>query len=56
VICQQYGCVTTELYSGLSDLIVTAFMVLFADNLQKKLAAARQEEMKQPRVTGKLSK
>ena len=28
-------------------------MILFTDDLQKKLAAARREEKKQSRVTGK---
>ena len=41
--------------SGLSDLIITVCtIIIFTDILQKKLAAARQEEKKQlSRVTGK---
>ena len=42
--------------SGLFDLHVintVCTIIIFTDILQKKLAAARQEEKKQSRVTGK---
>ena len=47
-----YVCVTSELYFGLCDLLITVCTIIFTD-LQKKLAAARWEEKKQSRVTGK---
>ena len=46
-------CVRSELYCGFSDLTVIVCTIIFTD-LQKKLAAARREEKKQPRPTGKL--
>lgn len=45
--------VISELYYGLSDLIITAGTLTFTE-LQKKLAAAEREAKKQSRVTGKL--
>ena len=46
-------CVRYELYFGFSDLTIIVCTIIFTD-LQKKLAAARREEKKQPRPTGKL--
>ena len=40
------------MYFGLSDLIVSVCTIIFTD-LKKKLVAARREEKKQPRPSGK---
>ena len=44
--------VTSEFYCGLPDLVITVCTIIFTE-LQKKLAAAKREEKKQSRVTGK---